>query len=110
MMFAVLIVLGMLIDGASILMLTVPIFYPLIKAFGFDPIWFSAIVLIFMEIAALTPPFGISLFIMLSVAPKGTTFGQVVGASLPYVACDLILVALMIAFPWIALYLPSLMQ
>jgi tripartite ATP-independent transporter DctM subunit len=109
-MFGVLLVLGCLIDGASILMLTVPIFYPIAKALGFDLIWFSWIVMLSMEMSALTPPFGISLFIMLSVAPKGTAFGSVVWAALPYLACQQTLVFLMIFFPSMVLYLPSLMK
>lgn len=109
-MFGVLLILGCLIDGASILMLTVPIFYPIAKALGFDLIWFSWIVLLAMEMSALTPPFGISLFIMLSVAQKGTGFGAVVIAALPYLGCQLLLVLLMILFPQMTLFLPSLMQ
>jgi tripartite ATP-independent transporter DctM subunit len=109
-MFGVLLVLGSLMEGGSILVLTVPIFYPIAKALGFDLIWFSWIVMLSMEISALHPPFGISLFIMLGVAPRGTTFGSVVIASLPYLACQFILVGLLVAFPKIALYLPSLMK
>jgi TRAP-type C4-dicarboxylate transport system permease large subunit len=109
-MFAVLLLLGMLMDQASILLLTVPIFFPLASAFGFDPIWFALIVLIGLEIGLTTPPFGISLFVMLGVAPKGTTFPMVVRAALPFIGCDLLCVACLIVFPPIVLWLPSLMR
>ena len=57
-----------------------------------------------------TPPFGILLYIMLGVAPKGTTLLQVAGAAVPFLLCDLILVILLVAFPMLALYLPRLAQ
>jgi TRAP-type C4-dicarboxylate transport system permease large subunit len=107
-MFGVLLILGMLMDQASILMLTVPIFFPLAQALNFDMIWFALIVLVGLEIGLLTPPFGISLFVMLGVAPKGTTFPMVVRAALPYVGCDILAVACLIAFPPIVVWLPSL--
>ncbi len=109
-MFGVLIVLGMLMDPASILLLTVPIFFPLANALNFDPIWFGLIVLMGLEIGLLTPPFGTSLFVMMGVGPKGTTFPMVIKAALPYVFCDILAVGVLIVFPQIGTYLPSLMQ
>lgn len=107
-MFGVLLLLGTMIDAASILMLTVPIFMPLAEAMHFDPIWFGIIMLLGLEMSGTTPPFGLLLFIMLGVAPAGTTLGQVARAAAPYLACDAILLALLITFPAIALYLPGL--
>ncbi len=109
-MFGVLLILGMLMDQASILLLTVPIFFPLAAAYHFDPIWFGLIVLMGLEIGLLTPPFGISLFVMMGVAPKGTTFPMVVRAAFPYVICDIIAVGVLILIPQIGTYLPSLMD
>jgi tripartite ATP-independent transporter DctM subunit len=109
-MFGVLLVLGMIMDPASILLLTVPIFFPLSQTLHFDQIWFGLIVLMGLEIGLLTPPFGMSLFVMMGVAPKGTTFLGVVRAALPYIACDLIAVGILMYVPAIGTYLPSLMQ
>jgi tripartite ATP-independent transporter DctM subunit len=109
-MFGVLLVLGMLMDSASILLLTVPIFFPLAHALHFDLIWFGLIVLMGLEIGLLTPPFGTSLFVMLGVAPKGTSFMTVVMAAVPYVVCDLVAVGLLMAIPEIGTFLPSLIQ
>ena len=109
-MFATLLFLGMLMDGLSVLLLTVPIFFPLIGAIGYDPIWFGIIMLLAVEMSLTTPPFGLLLFIMLGVAPAGTRMAEVVRAALPYLACDAILVTLLIAFPSLALYLPRLMN
>jgi tripartite ATP-independent transporter DctM subunit len=107
-MFCVLILLGMFMDQVSMMLITVPIFYPLVQVLGYDLIWFSLIVLVALEMSATTPPFGLLLFIMLGMV-KGTTLGEVAGAAAPFLLCDLILVLLLVAFPMIALYLPNLM-
>ena len=107
-MFVTLILLGMLMDPYSILLLTVPLFFPLADQMGFDLVWFALIVLLAMEMSMTTPPFGLLLFLMMGVGPKGTTFGHVVRAALPYLACDLALVIILTFFPSVALYLPSL--
>ncbi|MBC9247487.1 TRAP transporter large permease [Paracoccus sp. 11-3] len=99
---AVLLVLGLFMEAASIMMLTVPIFFPLIVSLGYDPIWFGVVMLVSLEIGLVTPPFGMGLFVMLGVAPKGTTLGQVSRSVLPYLGCMLALVALLIAWPGIA--------
>lgn len=108
-MFLVLIMLGMFMDPVSMMLITVPIFYPIATMLGYDPVWFSLIVLIALEMSATTPPFGLLLFIMMGMV-KGTTLGQVAGAAAPYLLCDLILVIILIIAPGIALYLPSLMN
>ena len=108
-MFAVLLFLGMFIDQVSQMMLTLPIFVPLALTLGFDPVWFGLVVLLSLEMSALTPPFGLLLFVMMGVAPRGTTLGEVALAAVPFLVCDIILLALLIAFPALALYLPSLM-
>lgn len=108
-MLGVLLLLGTMIDASSILLITVPIFMPLATALGFEPVWFGLILLLGLEMSGTTPPFGLLLFVMLGVAPPGTTLGQVARAAAPYLACDAILVALLIVFPGLALYLPSLM-
>ena len=67
----VLIFLGMFMEPLSIMMLTVPIYFPVIEAFNYDPIWFGAIMLLNMEMATISPPFGLNLFVMRGVAPAG---------------------------------------
>ena len=108
-MIGLLLVLGMFMDQLSMLLLTLPVFLPLANSLGFDLIWFGIILLLALEIGFTTPPFGLLLFVMTGVAPKGTTLVQVSAAALPYICCTLLLVGLIIAFPQIALYLPSLM-
>jgi tripartite ATP-independent transporter DctM subunit len=108
-MFGILTILGMFMDAISMVMLVTPVFIPLAKALGFDIVWFGIIMMLAFEMSVTTPPFGLLLFVMMGVAPKGTTMPQVINAALPYLGCDLVLLALLILFPWIALYLPSLM-
>jgi len=107
-MFLVLIMLGMFMDPVSMMLITVPIFYPIASQLGYDPVWFSLIVLMALEMSATTPPFGLLLFIMMGMV-KGTTLWQVAIAAAPYLLCDLILVIILVLVPGLALYLPSLM-
>ena len=109
MMFVVLILLGMFMDATSMMLITVPIFFPLAGALGFDLIWFGLFVLITIEMAGTTPPFGLLLYVMLGVAPKGTTLIDVATAAFPFLVCDTILILILIIWPALALWLPSLM-
>ena len=108
-MFFVLILLGMFMDATSMMLITVPIFFPLAHALGFDLIWYGLFVLITIEMAGTTPPFGLLLYVMLGVAPKGTTLIQVAKAAFPFLVCDAILILILVVFPALALWLPSLM-
>jgi tripartite ATP-independent transporter DctM subunit len=109
-MFVVLIVLGMFMDGVSMMLITVPIFFPLAHSLGLDLIWFGLFVLITLEMAGTTPPFGLLLYVMLGVAPKGTTLMQVANAAFPFLICDAILILVLVKFPNVAMYLPGLMD
>ena len=108
-MFGVLLVLGMFMDQVSMMLLTVPIFFPLAQTLQFDLIWFGLVMLLALEISLTTPPFGLLLFVMMGVAPQGTTLWQVAMAAAPYIGCALIVLVLLILFPGLALYLPGLM-
>ena len=108
-MFVVLIILGMFMDPVSMMLITVPIFFPLAQALGFDLIWFGLFVLMTFEMAGTTPPFGLLLYVMLGVAPKGTTLFQVANFAFPFLICDTILIVVLVIFPDLALYLPGLM-
>jgi tripartite ATP-independent transporter DctM subunit len=103
----ILIVMGMFMEPLSIMMLTVPIYFPVIQAFGYDPIWFAAIMLLNMEMATISPPFGLNLFVMRGVAPPGVTMGDVYAASIPFLLLDLLVMALLLAFPPLVLWLPD---
>ena len=106
-MFAVLLLLGMFMEQISIMLLTVPIFFPLAQSLGFDLVWFALIMLLSLEISFTTPPFGLLLFVMKGVAPTGTSMREIYTSAFPFIGCSLVLVALLIAFPNLALWLPS---
>jgi len=112
MMFGILLLLGMFMDQLAMMLLTVPIFFPVIAKIDFGmplevtQIWFGVIMLLAMEISFTTPPFGLLLFVMQGVAPPGTKFSEICLAALPFMACALLLVVLIIAFPGIATWLP----
>lgn len=107
-MFAILLVLGMFMDQLSMMLLTVPIFFPLAQTLGFDLIWFGVIVLLALEISFTTPPFGLLLFVMKGVSSPDTTMRDIYIAALPYMGCSIFLVGLLIIWPEIALWLPGL--
>ena len=107
-MFCVLLLLGMFMEQISMMLLTVPIFFPLAASLGFDPIWFALIILLALEISFTTPPFGLLLFVMKGVAPKDTTMRDIYVSAFPYMGCSMLLVALLVLFPKIALWLPGL--
>ncbi len=107
-MQVVILFLGMFMGAGAIIMITLPIFMPVVNILGFDAVWFGAIFLLNVEMASTSPPFGNSLFVMKGVAPPDTTMGDIYRAALPFLYCDAIVMALMIAFPAIALWLPGL--
>lgn len=104
----ILLLMGCFMEPLTIMMVTLPIYSPIIKELGFDPIWFNAIMLLNMEMATTTPPFGMSLFVMKGVAPSNTTMGDIYKAGLPFLVCDTVVLALLMAFPSLVLYLPRL--
>ncbi len=106
-MLGITIMMGTIIDGTSIMLMTVPIFFPLAQALGFDLIWFGVLMLISIELGLITPPKGLLLYIMLSVAPRGTTLGEVVLAAAPFIVAHFVCLALLIAFPLIVLALAT---
>jgi tripartite ATP-independent transporter DctM subunit len=109
-MQVVVMVLGMFIEQTAIVLVTIPIFMPIVSAMGWDPIWFGAIMMLNLEMATITPPFGLSLFVMKGIAPPGTTIGEVYRAALPFIALNIVVMALMILFPDIVLWLPAQMK
>lgn len=109
-MQVIILFLGCFMEVVSIFMITLPIFIPVVTALGFDPVWFAALFLVNTEMALVTPPFGMSLFVMKGVAPPDTTMGDIYRAALPFLGLMAVAMALIIAFPKIALWLPGIMH
>lgn len=105
-----LLIMGMFLDQISILMITIPIFMPIIRVLGLDEVWFGVLLLLNMEMASTSPPFGFTLFVMKGVAPANTTMGDIYKAALPFLGCDLTVMILLIAFPVLVNWLPALMR
>ena len=102
-------ILGCFLDPTGIIMLTVPIFVPVINALGFNPVWFGVVFVVNMEMAFLTPPYGVNLFYMRGVAPEGVTMGDIYRSIAPFVVLQGIGLILVLLFPQIVLWLPGLM-
>jgi tripartite ATP-independent transporter DctM subunit len=107
-MMLVLLFLGMFMDQVSMMMITVPFFVPLAQAAGIDPLWLGVLMLIAMEVSFTTPPFGLLLYVMQGVAPPGTAMGQIYRAALPFIALELLVLAMLVAFPGMVTWLPAL--
>lgn len=106
-MLIVLFFLGMVLDPVGIMLITLPVFLPVVRDAGFDPIWFGILFIIMMEVGYMTPPFGFNLFYLKGVAPPDVTMGDIYASVFPYVVVTLIGVLLIILFPAIALFLPQ---
>ncbi len=103
------IVLGFFIETLSLMVVTIPIIVPLVVAQGYDPIWFGILMIVLIEMALITPPVGLNLYVVQGARKSGKMSEVMVGA-IPYVIAMLIMVALLILFPSIALYLPSVLS
>ena len=101
-------VLGCLMDQVAILILTVPVVLPLIKALGYDPVWFGVIVIVMAEVGLVTPPVGLNVFVVARYTGRPLT--EIFQGVWPHVIAHLFLVALLVAFPQIILWLPSTMK
>ena len=106
MMQLVLLFLGCFIDPMGIMMITIPVFMPLVIQFDFDPIWFGILFTVNMEIGYITPPFGFNLFYLKGVAPEGITINDIIRSIIPFVVLEMAGLALIVVFPQIALWLP----
>jgi C4-dicarboxylate transporter, DctM subunit len=101
-------VLGCLMDAMAMIILTVPIIFPVIVALGFDPIWFGVIIVMTVELGLIHPPVGMNVFVIKSVV-QDVSFSTIFKGVLPFIVTDLIRLAILIAFPILALWLPSRM-
>ncbi|MFC0268680.1 TRAP transporter large permease [Kushneria aurantia] len=108
MVLAILIVLGFFIETLSLMVITIPVVAPLLFTAGFDPVWFGVMMILFVELALITPPVGLNLYIVQSSRPD-RPFSHVIVGALPYIAIMLIMALLLILFPSIALWLPGVL-
>ena len=102
------IIAGCFIDMLAFMFLTLPIVYPAMMALGYDPLWFAVITVLQFELALITPPFGLNLFILRGMIP-GITMKEVIQGSYPFMLMDLVILTIYVAFPKLSTWLPSLM-
>jgi tripartite ATP-independent transporter DctM subunit len=102
--------LGCFMDEIALMMMILPIYMPIVKTLGFDPIWFAILLLINFEMALTTPPFGMILFVMKGSAPSDTKMTDIYKAAIPFLICDAVAIALIMMYPKIALWLPQIMN
>jgi len=108
-MQVVLVFLGCFMDNLSMAVIAVPIYMPVIKALGLNPMWVAAMTLINMDMGNLTPPFGLQLFVMKGMQPK-IPMADIIRSSFPFLLCETLTLVLIMIFPPIALFLPGLMR
>ncbi len=101
-------VLGCLMDAMAMIILTIPIVFPVIRALGFDPIWFGVIIVMTVELGLIHPPVGMNVFVIKSVV-QDVKFATIFRGVLPFIATDLIRLVILIAFPLLATWLPQRM-
>jgi tripartite ATP-independent transporter DctM subunit len=102
--------LGCFLEGAAMLILTLPVLLPIITDLGFDPVWFGVLFLLNLEIALITPPVGIVLYAVKGIAPDEVSIGDIFMGSVPYFGAKVITLILVMIFPQIALWVPTLMS
>jgi C4-dicarboxylate transporter DctM subunit len=109
MMMGIYLMLGMVMEELAIVLLTIPVFFPVIMGLGFDPVWFGILIVTIVEIGMISPPVGLNLFVINSLLPN-VKLGTIYRGVWPFVMADIVRLGILIAFPAIALYLPSLMS
>jgi TRAP-type mannitol/chloroaromatic compound transport system permease large subunit len=95
-------------DPIGIMMITVPIFMPIVNSLHFDLVWYGLIFLINLDVGFLTPPFGMTLFVMKGISPPGTTTEEIYRAAIPFILIDIVAIVLITAFPILAVWLPGI--
>jgi len=108
-MMLLLVFLGLFVEQVSMMMITLPIYMPLVQKYGVDPVWFGVMFLICMQLGLLLPPHGLLLMTMKGVAPPEVRMGHIFQAVLPFIAMSLLLLALVFFIPAVAVWLPKVL-
>jgi TRAP-type C4-dicarboxylate transport system permease large subunit len=106
---AIYVILGTAMEELSMVLLTMPVFFPLVMHLGFDPVWFGIIIVCVVEIGLISPPVGMNMFVLKTLLPEVPT-GTVFRGVMPFMWADVVRLAILVAFPIIALWLPRMMR
>jgi TRAP-type C4-dicarboxylate transport system permease large subunit len=108
-MMAIYVVLGTVMEELTMVLLTIPLFFPVITALGYDPIWFGVLIVMVVQIGLISPPVGMNMFVLNALLP-GVGLGAIYRGCWPFVAVLVLMLAALIAFPQLSLWLPSMMK
>jgi C4-dicarboxylate transporter, DctM subunit len=108
-MMAIYVVLGTVMEELTMVLLTIPLFFPIVTSLGFDPIWFGVLIVMIVQIGLISPPVGMNLFVLNALLPK-VGLGNIFRGCWPFVAVMIVMLGLLITFPQLSLWLPSLMK
>jgi TRAP-type C4-dicarboxylate transport system permease large subunit len=103
------VVLGTAMEELSMILLTVPVFFPLVVSLGLDPVWFGIIIVVVVQIGLISPPVGMNMFVVKNMLP-GVSTATVFRGVTPFVFATIVLLAVLVAFPKISLVLPALLK
>ncbi len=101
-------VMGCFLEGIGMVLITVPVFLPIVTGYGYDPLWFGVVVVIMVEVGLITPPVGMNLFII-QAQVRDIPIGKLYAGIVPFLAAPLVLVLLLFAWPGLVLWLPELL-
>jgi C4-dicarboxylate transporter, DctM subunit len=108
-MMFIYIVLGTVMEELTMVLLTIPLFFPIVTALGFDPVWFGVLIVMIVQIGLISPPVGMNLFVINTLLPK-VGLSNIFKGCWPFVVTMIFVLGLLIAFPQLSLWLPSLMK
>jgi C4-dicarboxylate transporter, DctM subunit len=108
-MMLIYVVLGTVMEELTMVLLTIPLFFPIIASLGFDPIWFGVLIVMVVQIGLISPPVGMNMFVLNALLP-GVGLGAIYRGCWPFVFVLVVMLALLIAVPQLSLWLPSLMK
>ena len=104
-MMIILFILGCFLDPITIVIITIPVFLPIVKHLGFDPVWYGVLFVTNLQLGYVTPPFGMSLFYLKGVAPKEITLNDIYRSVWPFILVEIIAIALLITFPQLIMWI-----
>ncbi len=99
--------LGMFMETLSMMLTTIPVVFPIVAHMGFDPIWFGILITVLMEAALITPPIGVNLYVVHGIRGRGGNFNDVSVGAAPFVIAMIVMIALLLLYPQLALWLPQ---
>jgi C4-dicarboxylate transporter DctM subunit len=108
-MMLIYILLGTVMEELTMVLLTIPLFFPIVTALGFDPVWFGVLIVMIVQIGLISPPVGMNLFVINSLLPK-VGLGQIFRGCWPFVTMMIVALIILLTFPQLSLWLPSLMD